>query len=125
MAVGNRISGMDTVLRNLNREVQKIKGRTVGGMREAALIVRRRAQQLTPIDTGHLRENVWTDAWNTPKGPVAGIHFGAAYAVVVHEVQASHQVGQWKFLEAALKEKTPEILRVLGQTAMGRILGRR
>ena len=137
MAVGAKalvITGTDTVLRNLNREIMGIQNRTKAGLREAALVIRRRSMQLTPVGkTSHLRGSTYTEAYNTPEGPGAEIGYTALYAPYVHEIpppparsvpggrSAIHTVGQWKFLETALKEKSREILEIIRKRARPRI----
>lgn len=54
------IKGMDKVLRNLNREVAKIKGATVKGMLRGAAIIRKAMDNtppLIPVDTGAMRSS--------------------------------------------------------------------
>jgi len=111
------VTGTDEVLANLNKEILGIQNRTRAGMREAALIVRRRSQELTPVDTGNLKSSHYTEAFDTPRGPGAEIGCTAAYAPFVHEIDKNYTVGQWKFLETALKEKGKEILEVIKKRA--------
>jgi len=123
------ITGTDTVLRNLNREIMGIRNRSKAGLREAILVVRKRSQELTPVgETGNLRAWVHTEVYDTPKGPGAVIGYEANYAVYVHEIpppparspggrSATHKVGQWKYLETALKEKQHEILEIIRKRA--------
>lgn len=120
MAVSNRMSGLDRVLRNLNREVRGIQNRGKAGLWMAALMIRRRAQQLTPVKTGNLRASAYTHAYNTPKGPGAEIGYTANYAVFVHEIDKDYRVGQWKFLETALKEKARDALEMIRREAQVR-----
>ena len=51
--------GMDVVLKNLNKEIGKIKGATVDGLLEAALLIKGDAQRVTPVDTGNLRASAY------------------------------------------------------------------
>lgn len=60
---GVGIKGMDIVLSNLNREILKIKGRTLKGLIEASIIVRRDMEYTAPsipVDTGNLRASWFT-----------------------------------------------------------------
>lgn len=111
--------GLKRVQNNLNREIKKIKGRTKAGLMHAALVIRRRSQQLTPIDTGNLKGSAYTQAWQAPGGnPGAEIGYTASYAPFVHEVEASHRhPTQWKFLETAMKEKSAEVLKIIQRHA--------
>ena len=120
-----RISGIEQVLKNLNWEIKLINNRSRAGLRDAALVVRRRSQQLTPVDIGNLKASAYTEAYDTPLGPGAEIGYTADYAVFVHEIDRHHktgkpivhQVGQWKFLETALKEKSKEVLEIIRRHA--------
>jgi len=118
------VTGTDKVLRNLNREIRGIKNRTRAGMREAALVVRKRSQELTPVKTGNLKGSAGTQVYDTPKGPGAVIYYTAAYAPYVHEINRNYRVGQWKFLETALKQKAREILEIIRKRARPGIMGR-
>jgi len=111
------ITGTDKVLRNLNRQILGIQNRTKGGMRHAVLVVRKRSQELTPVDTGNLKASAYTEAYNTVEGAGAVIGYTAYYAVYVHEIDKSYRVGQWKFLETALKEKSQEIVEIIRRYA--------
>ena len=113
-----KITGLEKVLKNLNKEIGKIKGRTKAGIWEAALAVRYRAQELTPVETGHLKGFVSTPPpIDSPRGPGTYIAFHAEYAVYVHEIQARHKAGQWKFLETALRELKKKVLDIIKRNA--------
>ena len=52
------LKGFDTVMRNLNKEIIEIEGRTMKGLIKAQILIRRDMEHtapLTPIDTGNLR----------------------------------------------------------------------
>jgi len=60
---GVGIKGMDIVLSNLNREILKIKGRSLKGLIEASIIVHRdmdKTAPTIPIDLGNLRQSRFT-----------------------------------------------------------------
>jgi len=59
MAKQVTFTGLTAVLKNLNREIEGIKGRTRKGMGEAVLTVRREAQILCPHDTGNLNNSCY------------------------------------------------------------------
>ncbi len=115
------ISGFDNVLRNLNKEVMSIKGRSRAGMHEVALTIKNTALPLTPHDTGNLRgswfSNVIQQGDNI--GVEVGFGEGATYAVFVHERTELHHdpPTQSKFLEEALKRNEKKILQILRETA--------
>lgn len=113
MAVKSRMTGLDKVLRNLNREIRGIRNRSRTGLWEAALVIQAESQRRTPVKTGHLKGSADSRVYDTAKGPGAVIYYMAFYAVYVHEIDKSYTVGQWKFLETALKEKRHEILEII------------
>jgi len=98
-----------------------IKGAGEGAarMRETALkavdvfgeVVIGHAQQITPVKTGFLNGSATTEPATEEGGKVGKvIGFNAEYAAAVHErVDAKHQVGQSKYLEAALREDSPKM----------------
>lgn len=58
MAFKNEIKGLNKVLKNLNREVVKIKGNTLKGMIRGGIFVLRDVEltsPMTPVDIGNLR----------------------------------------------------------------------
>ena len=113
------ISGLDQVLKNLNNEIKRIQFTTKAGMRQAALLVKGRAQRLTPVDTGNLKGSTYVEVFNTPHGWGAEIGYTAYYAVFVHEINKNYRSPGtgWKFLERALSQSQKEILEILRKTA--------
>jgi hypothetical protein len=104
----------DTILRDMNKAVRQIKGRTLRGVLRAAQLIRRRAVQMTPVDTGNLRSGSYVDGVVVPHfGPMAEVGFTAAYAPFVHEINKNYVTGQWKFLQTALHESQKDVLRVI------------
>lgn len=49
------LAGTRQVLNNLNKEIQKIKTKSMAGLIEAAIFIRRESEPLTPVDLGNLR----------------------------------------------------------------------
>jgi len=52
------LRGVKNMMRNLNKEILKIKGRSMKGLIEAAIVIRRdmdKTPPLIPVDTGNLR----------------------------------------------------------------------
>ncbi len=56
---GIKWQGLDKVIKNLNKEISMIEGRTVGGMLQAGLLVKREAQKITPVDTSNLKASAY------------------------------------------------------------------
>jgi len=57
------LKGLNTVLRNLNKQVKKIEGRTMKGMIRGAVIIRRgmdKTPPKIPVDLGNLRASYFT-----------------------------------------------------------------
>ena len=53
------VKGLDNILKNLNKEIQGIENRTQGGLTEAGLLIKRRSQLKTPVDTGNLKASAY------------------------------------------------------------------
>ncbi len=49
------VSGLDTIIANLNREISKIEGKVQKGLTLAGLFVKGRSMEKTPVDVGNLR----------------------------------------------------------------------
>jgi len=54
-----KITGLENVVANLNREMSIIEGACLRGLVVAGLEIRRDAQKLTPVVTGNLRNSVY------------------------------------------------------------------
>jgi hypothetical protein len=120
------LTGTDRVISRLNKEVTGIKNRTVAGVLEAGLTVKSRSMELTPVDTGNLRRSCYVNGpIQSQSGPGVEIGYHATYAPFVHEVYrhwksgkvVRHRVGQWKFLETALKELAGTIVAIIRKRA--------
>ena len=120
--------GMRTVMNNLNREILKIKAKSMKGLIESAIIIRRDMEKtppLVPLDTGNLRAS-----WFTSPIKVEGmvgllIGFNANYAIFVHEM-VDKEAGtiNWnrpgsgpKFFEQALTRNEKLILQTIRDNA--------
>ncbi len=90
------------------------------GVRRGAEQVARRADGLTPYETGHLRASQRIEG----QGKGARISYTADYAVPVHEVPPTsggvHGTGYthapptgYKFLERAMREESPGVLATI------------
>ena len=105
-----RVEGLDTVLKNLNRELRGVHTRSIRAMRRATLHVKKRSQELTPVDKGLLQDSGRSGAQDLgwPIGADGWISFGdeeCDYAIYVHEINKNYTVGTWKYLEIALREE--------------------
>jgi hypothetical protein len=116
------ITGIDSVLAQINRRVAAMKAKSRGAMREAVLLVRGRSQRLTPVDTGNLKGSAYTEVSAKISSVTGVIGYQAFYAVYVHErvqhgsrsqrFNVQHKTGQAKFLETALKESERDIVDI-------------
>ena len=142
----NQMKGIDEVLKNLNKEIKGIEGRTRAGMKKAGMLVERESMKECPVVTSNLKNSHYSEAFNTPKGPGCEIGFTAVYAPFVHEnpragktggfspkgveykapinpsgkrsTQAVFSaVGKWKFLEDPLKKNAHRILEIIRRDA--------
>lgn len=107
------LEGLREVIGNLNTQVKKIKGRTIGGLLAGGLIIQGEAQRRTPVDTGNLKGSAYTrKAMDDEKAVEVG--FGATYGIYVHEnLNAYHDNGEAKFLENAATEKADEVIKAV------------
>ena len=75
---------MDKVLKNLNREIGRIEGRTRAGLFAAGLKVQRESQKRVPVETGNLKGSAFTRKALADPDTVE-IGYEAEYALHVHE----------------------------------------
>lgn len=68
--------GLDTVLKNLNAEVKKIRFRSEKGLLKAALHIRKEAQKLCPVVTGNLKNSAFTIS-SVSRGFLKGAEIGS------------------------------------------------
>lgn len=47
---------------------------------------------------------------------LATVYYSAFYALFVHEIKKKHKIGQWKFLETAIKQNLAEILKIISDS---------
>jgi hypothetical protein len=115
MAVKSGIFGTDLLLKNLNREIIAIEGRTDAGLNSAALWIKGESQKITPIKIGNLRDSAYTDRL---KHLAYVIGYTAYYAPFVHEINKNYKAPgtSWKFLEKTL-QRTRKILQIIANKA--------
>jgi len=116
-----RFTGTDTVIRNMNGSIAKIRNQTKAGLYAAGLMIKEKALRLTPIELGNLRGSTYVNPpILAPQGPVVEVGYTAAYAVYVHERTELHHdpPTQAKFLEDAIKMNTKEILGIIRQVGV-------
>lgn len=78
MAQQIRLEGLPKVLKNLNKEIEKIKGCTLKGLIRSAILIRRDMEAtapLIPVDTGNLRASFYTISRKPVSGQVKSASF--------------------------------------------------
>jgi hypothetical protein len=117
------LKGMDRVNKNLNTAIQGIKRRSLAGLIDASITVRRdmdRTPPLIPIGrTGNLRGSWFTSPMKTIHGSALTMGFSANYAIMVHEmVDRKNRKINWsrpgsgpKFYEKALDRNHAVMLK--------------
>ena len=84
------LKGIDNVMRNLNKEMAKMKVKSLAGLIRAAALIRvdmDKTPPLIPVDTGNLRGSWFVTTGKVPGGgPFVTIGFQAIYASLVHEM---------------------------------------
>ena len=109
-------------LRRTQHNLLRFKARMIEGAgranRAAGERILTRAQQLVPVDTGHLRDSGYVRESNDS----VEVGFDADYALHVHErTDIFHQNGQAKFLETAVNELAPTITETYAQHIFRRV----
>ena len=134
------LKGLDQVLRNLNKEIKAIEGRSVVGMGLAVMAIRNDIDTVPPLvpigptagqvaalkaqgiyreqGTGDLRASWFSEPLSLPIGPAVIFGHSANYAAYVHEmigaVHWSRPNAGPKWLQAAIrrsKERTLKLIR--------------
>lgn len=121
------VEGLDTVLRNLNRQIEGIEGRTTAGLLAGGLIIQGESQKNVPVEYGNLRASAYTR--KTPENPLTvEVGYTASYAVFIHENMEQKLAGDprpsglgvyWgpnggpKFLERAVDDKSDDVVKAV------------
>jgi len=124
------IKGLDKVLFNMNIQYGEMKKKTLKGLIEAAIVIRRDMEDtppLIPISTGggNLRASYFSEAGYDEAGnPRVLLGFTASYAWYVHEmigedVNFNRPGSGPKFLEASLKRNADKVYQILLENAKG------
>jgi len=127
------IVGLDTVIRNLNKELQRDKLQSLSGFTRVGALIRGSMESTPPLvpvgKTGNLRASWFTEFMSDIVTRNTGMRFGfsANYAMYVHERVEGAQWGagvvghvNWnrpgsgpKFLEAAIKRNRDRIGQIM------------
>lgn len=110
-----KLKGLDEVLKNLNKEIRDIEGRTAEGLLAAAVFVQGESQEDTPHRKGILVKNAFSDV--DRQNLVARVGYTSKYAPYVHEMPASFNYTKPgtgpKFLEKAVKNNISKIISII------------
>lgn len=121
MARNVTIKGEREVLRNLNREIGKIRGRTVGGMTAVGKFVQGESMETTPVDFGVLINSAFSGVGVFGKVIFARIGYTAKYAPFVHEMPDTNNFSKPgtgpKFLQRAVVNNIGIILKIIQNRA--------
>ena len=128
------IIGLDNMMKNLNKELEKNKLQSLNGFTRVGILLRRETITVSPtvpLDTGNLRGSWFTEFMTDIVTRNVGMRFGfsANYAAYVHERLEGAPWGDgvvgdinWnepgsgpKFLEAAIKRNTAKMLIIMGE----------
>jgi hypothetical protein len=114
------LQGLDTVMANLNEAIRDIENRSMKGLIEGAIIIRRDMDKTSPripVDTGNLRSSWFTTPFYVGNYPALLMGFTANYALYVHEmigpINWNRKGSGPKFLEASLKRNIKEVLEAI------------
>jgi hypothetical protein len=110
-------TGINEVVAGLNKRIAAMKEYSFTGLEVAAQDVLGKAVEITPRDTGNLRASSGVSPFKGGSSRFPGgyvvIYYSAFYAPYVHEINKNYKVGQWKFLETALKQNQQRILDII------------
>jgi hypothetical protein len=114
-------TGLNNILKNLNKEIRAIEGRTLTGVRKSAIFIQGESQEIVPQRFGVLINSAFTDSEMTNKGPVARVGYTAKYAPYVHEMPDSNHFTKpgtmAKFLQRPISENHLNILKIIRDNA--------
>jgi hypothetical protein len=110
------VTGVAEVKQNLNKMLGDIVLVSDKALMAAGLRIMAAAQLKVPVDTGRLRTSAKADVLKKGSaltgGGVVSVKFNTEYAQKVHEdLHARHTVGEAKYLENAVIEETPGVIR--------------
>lgn len=103
--------GLEKLMKNLNKEMEQIKGKTMKGFIEVAILVRRGCEKdnpVVPVDWGNLRNSFFT---TTAKGSASGSFKGPQAG----NLSAEHSSVRAKY--KAEVDKDPQPMMILGFSA--------
>lgn len=118
------IKGIETVRRNLNRQIGKRRIASMKGLLLAAAYIRQDMEQtppLIPVDTGNLRASWFVKPGMALDHPFVQMGFSASYAIFVHEVQwkQGKRPGSGpRFFQSALNRNRRKVTKIIATEMM-------
>lgn len=116
-----QIKGQRQVMRNLNRQIGLIKGRTVQGLLAAGLFVENESNKHVPQDKGVLLGSSFTSPGSIGGNPIVKVGYTAKYAPFVHEMSSTNKFSKTgtgpKFLLNAVVTNIAKILSIIARRA--------
>lgn len=107
------LKGLTQVLAALRKVQSDMEKKRKTALNHIGIIVKADAVKMTPVDTSNLRNSAYIDVDGSERVLVG---YTAAYAPYVHEdLEATHEVGEAKFLEKAIKMNHARIVDELAK----------
>ncbi len=114
-------TGLNNVLSNLNKEIRKIEGDTLKGVRAATLFVEGESNEVVPQKFGVLINSSFSQAERQGNRSIGRVGYTAKYAPFVHEMPASFNFTKSgtgpKYLQKAISENHKQILSIIAKRA--------
>ena len=109
---------IDDVLRNFDKIVNGMEREAEKAVYEVGADLLKESNNLTPIDTGKLRQSGKIKMTKKGDNPTATVSYGDArvdYALEVHEINKNYKEPGtgWKYLETPLKEKSKKYIEYI------------
>jgi len=114
---GAKVKNLSAITKRLASKLKTSQSAVDRGMIKGGLLVQREAQRNVPVDVGNLKASARTTWQKGVIGTRVVVSFNTEYAAAVHEVPATHTVGDWKYLERAVVENYDRILQAIRMEA--------
>jgi len=115
MAAMIKITGIDKILRNMDRASADEGKKLEKNLKRAGLFTQRESQKIVPVDQSNLKASAGTrNIGGAGFDADVVVFYNAEYAVYVHEdLNARHKPGkQAKYLESVVREKKDELFAI-------------
>jgi hypothetical protein len=113
------LTGLNEVMRNLNREIQNIEGDIDDGLLAAAIFVEGESNEIVPHDTGNLLNSSFHRV--NRQTHTATVGYTSRYAPYVHEMPRTFNYTKPgtgpKFLQRSIAENQTRILSIIANRA--------